>query len=74
MTNYFQNTRSIDGPRHLSEQALARRWNISCRTLQRMRGANSGPAYLRIGNAVRYPLDEVVAFEARSRRDGGADA
>ena len=63
-----QNNIPHDKPKSLSERALARRWDISCRTLQRMHGTGSGPACLRINNTVRYSLEDVLAFEAQSRR------
>ena len=49
---------------HLSEKALARRWDISHRTLQRWRAEGNGLPYVKIGGRVRYPLDIIEAYEA----------
>jgi hypothetical protein len=42
---------------------LARRWNISPRTLERWRWLGTGPRYLKIGGRVVYRLDDIEAFE-----------
>ena len=55
----------------LSTCALAARWKKSPRTLLRWRVAGGGPAWIRIGNSVRYRLDDILAFEDRMRRGGG---
>ncbi len=55
----------------LSERDLARRWRRSTRTLQRWRSAGYGAAYLVIGSSVYYRVADVLAFEARQRRDAG---
>lgn len=56
----------------IRERELAERWKTSQRSLQRWRAEGSGPAYILIGGAVRYRLADVVAFEERMRRGGGA--
>lgn len=48
----------------LSERGLARRWNVSQRTLQRWRSDRRGPPWLRIGGVIRYALEDVLAYEA----------
>lgn len=50
--------------RHLNQEQLARRWNISGRTLERWRWLRQGPPYLRIGGRVVYRLEDVEAYEA----------
>ena len=55
-----------------TERSLARRWNCSVRTLQRMRAAGLAPPSLRIGRKVHYRAEDVVAFEAD--RAGQEDA
>lgn len=63
---------SSDDPQVLiRERELAVRWKISRRTLQRWRAEGTGPAYILIGDAVRYRLDDVFAFEQKMRRGGG---
>ena len=48
---------------HLNQVRLARRWNLSPRTLERWRWLNQGPRYLKIGGRVVYRLEDVEAFE-----------
>lgn len=60
--------------RHLTALDLARRWRLSPRTLERWRWLRQGPAYLKLGAAIAYRLDDVEAFEARRRRDAAAAA
>ena len=48
---------------HLNQVHLARRWNLSPRTLERWRWLNQGPRYLKIGGRVVYRLEDVEAFE-----------
>ena len=55
--------------RHLTQLDLARRWRVSPRTLERWRWLGQGPAYLKLGAAVAYRLDDVEAFEARRRHE-----
>jgi hypothetical protein len=55
----------------LRERELATRWGLSRRTLQRMRAAGRGPTYHIIGSAIRYRLDQVIAYEDSAARDGG---
>jgi hypothetical protein len=51
--------------RHLNQIELARRWNISPRTLERWRWLGQGPVYLKLGGRVSYRLDDVVDYEDR---------
>ena len=48
----------------LTEIQLSQRWAITPQTLQYWRKAGKGPKYLKIGRAVRYPLDIVENYEA----------
>lgn len=50
--------------RVLDEQELAARWHVSRKTLQGWRAKGTGPAYIKLGRCVRYPLDAVEASEA----------
>jgi hypothetical protein len=54
--------------RHFNQVQLARRWNVSERTLERWRWAKQGPDYIKIGGRVVYTLDDIEAFEAAQRR------
>ena len=50
----------------LTEQELAERWRMSIRTLQGWRYRKTGPKFIKIrGQAVRYPMDDVLAYEAQ---------
>jgi hypothetical protein len=64
--------RSSEALRHLNQLDLARRWRISTRTLERWRWLRQGPAYLKLGGAVAYRLEDVEAFEAEQRREPAA--
>ena len=55
--------------RHLTQLDLARRWRVSPRTLERWRWLGQGPAYLKLGAAVAYRLEDVEAFEAPQRHE-----
>ena len=57
---------------HLGQVHLARRWNVSPRTLERWRWLGQGPCYLKVGGRVLYRLEDVEAFEARSVQTGGS--
>jgi hypothetical protein len=54
--------------KHLNEIELSRRWGISHRTLQRWRWLLQGPAYLKVGGAIRYRIEDVEAFETAQLR------
>jgi predicted DNA-binding transcriptional regulator AlpA len=47
----------------LTDQQLAARWQIHRQTLLRWRRQSTGPAYVRIGGRVLYPLAAVKHFE-----------
>lgn len=51
----------------LNQVHLARRWQISPRTLERWRWRGEGPAYVKIGGRVIYRLDDVEAYEGNRR-------
>jgi Helix-turn-helix domain len=61
-------TSSLDpahgGLRHLNQIDLARRWQISPRTLERWRWLGIGPRYIKIGGRVVYRLEDIEAYEA----------
>ena len=52
-----------DNQTHLSSDELAQRWAIRRQTLANWRAARSGPSFVRIGRAIRYPLDAVERYE-----------
>ncbi|MFN6253492.1 MAG: helix-turn-helix transcriptional regulator [Acetobacteraceae bacterium] len=57
------------GIQHLTQKALARRWCLSARTLERWRWLGQGPAFLKLGGRVAYRLEDIEAFEAAQTRD-----
>jgi hypothetical protein len=48
---------------HLTQAALAERWRLSERTLDRWRSESKGPAWLRLNGRIRYRMEDVLAFE-----------
>jgi hypothetical protein len=54
----------------LCQQALAERWGISTKTLERWRVVGIGPVYIRLPGKVIYRLEDVEDFEQRSLRQG----
>jgi hypothetical protein len=52
----------------IDQKAVARRWSISPRTLERWRWLGQGPRYLKIGGRVVYRLEDIEAFETRQLR------
>ena len=48
---------------HLSEKLLARRWELSHRTLERWRHNEHGPSFLKIGRRILYRFSDIEAFE-----------
>ena len=63
---------SAEAVRHLTQLDLARRWRVSPRTLERWRWLGQGPAYLKLGAAIAYRLEDVEAFEAKRRHEAAA--
>ncbi len=45
--------------RHLNQNALAARWAISPRTLERWRWAGEGPLFIKLGGRVVYRLKDI---------------
>jgi predicted site-specific integrase-resolvase len=60
---------ALSGVEHLTRTELARRWQLSGRTLDRWRAGGTGPAWLQLNGRIRYRLRDVHAFErARFRQ------
>jgi hypothetical protein len=55
--------------RHLNQNELAERWNLSPRTLERWRWLGEGPRFLKLGGRVVYRSEDVEAHEAAQLRD-----
>jgi len=54
--------------RFLTERQLARRWNMSMRTLQKKRCQGGGCVYHKLDGRVRYRLRDIIAYERSARR------
>ena len=54
--------------RCMTQTELAERWRISEATLERWRTESGGPLFLKLGNQVRYRLQDVEAFEEAALR------
>lgn len=73
-------TKETTSPAHsaqpfLTEADLAKAWNISPSTLEKMRRKNdgSGPPYLRIGRSIRYcPVETAKWLDSRLAQGGAA--
>ena len=52
----------------LTQAALARRWKVSPRTLERWRWLGRGPQFMKVGGQVRYRLPDIEAYEAAQLR------
>jgi len=59
---------------HLTQGQLAARWEVSESKLERWRCQGIGPVYMKLGGQVRYRLEDVEAFEARSLRSSPAQS
>ena len=62
--------RRPEADRHLNQEQLAKRWQVSPRTLERHRWLGIGVPYLKLGGRVAYRLEDVLAYEAESLRGG----
>ena len=56
-----------------TETELARRWNVSIKTLQRWRSEGRGPRYLKLSKRVSYPLESVIEFERGALHDSTSE-
>lgn len=49
--------------RHLTQQHLAKRWNVSEATLQRWRCEGIGPVFMKLKGRVLYRLCDIEKYE-----------
>lgn len=54
--------------RHLTQDQLADRWQISPRTLERWRWVGDGPQFLKLGGRVVYRVEDVERYEVEQLR------
>ena len=50
---------------HLTVKDLSQRWHMSAGTLQNWRTQGFGPAFLKWGKQVLYPMTEIEAWEQK---------
>jgi hypothetical protein len=50
----------------ISDAELAERWKVDKRVLAKLRTKHLAPAYFKVGQAVRYPMSEILKIEAVS--------
>lgn len=55
----------------LTPSELASRWELSPKTLANWRSLGSGPRWIKIGRAIRYPLADVQRVEAKGTAEVG---
>jgi hypothetical protein len=57
-----------DQPEHLTPDQLAARWHKSAGTLSNWRAQGKGPAYIKLGRTILYPVPSVQEFERAHMR------
>lgn len=57
-------TNTIIFPRRIKDTEAAERLGLSVKTLRQWRRTGGGPAFLKLGNAVRYDVDALEAWAA----------
>ena len=65
---------SLDLPRLLTPDELSTYLQVPIRTLDRWRLHNTGPPFIRLGRAVRYPSTELAVWIANQLRDQNGTA
>jgi hypothetical protein len=61
---------SITHKTSLTETNLAERWALSVKTLQDWRRKGTGPEYLKLGKAIRYPHEVIERYEIQHIEGG----
>lgn len=61
----YRNTKPVQVAIYITQDQLAKRWQISPRTLERQRWIGEGPNYVKLGGAVRYLSTDVLEYERR---------
>ena len=52
----------------LSQNELAKRWQVSESSLARWRAERIGPSFLKLGGKVQHRLMDIMAFEDQTRQ------
>lgn len=53
---------------NLTDTEAAKRLRVKTKTLANWRSDNKGPAFLKVGGRVLYPLNDLIAYEQQSRQ------
>lgn len=53
----------MENEKLLNQIDVSRRWDLSCRTLERWRWLGIGPRFIKIGGRVKYRLCDLKAYE-----------
>ncbi len=48
---------------YFTAHQLSKRWMLAPKTLEKWRYKGVGPQYIKVGNRVLYPVQDVLAFE-----------
>lgn len=48
---------------YFTAHQLSKRWMLAPKTLEKWRYKGIGPQYIKVGNRVLYPVQDVLAFE-----------
>lgn len=56
---------------YLTDAEVSSRVHISVQSLRRWRRLGTGPRWIRLGNSVRYPVDELTAWLVSAPSGGG---
>ena len=59
----------MEAQKILNEIEVSKLTGLALPTLRNWRHLRKGPAYLKLGKAVRYNLEDVLAFAAKKRID-----
>jgi len=60
----------LEAPRWVDEKRVAEVTGLAVQTLRNWRFQRTGPAYSKVGRAVRYRLDDVIRFMEERRIKG----
>lgn len=53
--------------RYLTEREVAQRFGLSTQAIQKWRRQDRGPAYFKMEGTVRYRLEDIEAYERKTR-------
>lgn len=61
----YQNSKPVEVAIYITQEQLAKRWQVSPRTLERQRWIGTGPKYVKVGGVVRYLSTDVIEYERK---------